>query len=948
MRTPGKEIKTTNTKSLEQELAQALATLKPFRLSKSWIRVPKKDAEIGVGGFGVVYRAVLQRWPFAPKVHVAVKKFHTIGEWDQLLRIALALVRELGVWANLEHPNILPLLGFHLSSKLEEAWLVSPYASNGNIFEYLERTQPGLDARLELAKDTAKGLEYLHTRNPPICHGDIKALNILIDAWGHAMLCDFGLAKATDGSGVETQGKSTNDGGTIRYWSPELFGDNSCPTLKSDVWAWGCLLLEVVTGLPPYHEILLEGRLIHVISEKTSPATLDDISCPPHVRDLLGLCWETEADLRPTMTQALSSLTAGNINFYRSESILPAPSVSSSHLDSMERELTDMLVPLEQHRVNPSWFEFPRFGSTIGIGGFGLVQRATMRQNWRSRGVVVAVKKLRAMGGKDKRLRMVTALIREVAVWATLSHPNVIPFIGFHLSPRLEEAWLVAPLMINGNLNQYLLGFRLDMVERLRLALDTAKGLQYLHHLNPPICHGDIKALNVLINADRRAVLCDFGLAKAMESMPSGLTTSTFNQAGSLPYESPELLLGTSLRALESDVWAWGCLLQEIFSGKTPYHWANNAGAIVKFITQDIPPAVAGEIECTSLVRRLLACCWRSRPDHRPSMGECVTILTDELSAPSGGRGGGNALHILQELEEKVGVISVENFAVRRSDLSFNETSKIGSGMFGSVYKGEMASATSEQRRVVAVKRLLPSVNRPDTPNEIARNMFSRLRVGNTSILSPLAYWVDPSTGGEILLIFPYVPTGNLESYLDRNDLNDNEKIALATQIAEALLYLHTRTPAINHGCLHPRNILISATNLPLLSDYGFDEFASYFEESPATLGSLRYQSPETVTGASPSSPRGDVWSWGCILLLIMSKRAPYQDIDDTASLREQLEQETHPAPLDDLDCDPKAINLLGMCWTRDPASRPSMSDIVAILNGRSFKFARAWSVEIK
>ncbi|KAG8891466.1 hypothetical protein FRB99_003582, partial [Tulasnella sp. 403] len=205
------------------------------------------------------------------------------------------------------------------------------------------------------------------------------------------------------------------------------------------------------------------------------------------------------------------------------------------------------------------------------------------------------------------------ALIRELVVWSNLQHVNILPFIGYFLDPRLEGAWLVAPFMRNGNLSDYLRRERLDqdtcvqvvslqsnarkssLTRRLE-ALDTAKGLHYLHNLDPPVCHGDIKSLNVLISDDRHAVLCDFGLAKTMESMPSGLTTSTFNQGGSLPYESPELLLGESLRAQESDVWAWGCVLQEIFSGRYPYYRATNPGAIVKWIIQDIPPATVDEI----------------------------------------------------------------------------------------------------------------------------------------------------------------------------------------------------------------------------------------------------------------------------------------------------------------------------------------------------------------
>ncbi|KAG8894006.1 hypothetical protein FRB99_001576, partial [Tulasnella sp. 403] len=563
----------------------ALVSLKPFRLNRSWIKVPKKNSEIGVGGYGVVHRAILQKWMFAPKAHVAVKKFHTFGDREKLLPITLGLVKELEVWAKLDHPNVLPLVGFHLSPRLDEAWLVSPYATNGNVFEYLERTNLGLDERLEL-------------------------LNVLIDTSGHAMLCDLGLAKATDASGGGEAPTTNNNGGTVRYWAPELF-ENNCPTLKTDVWAWGCLLLEIITGEAPYHQILLEGRLIHEISNnKSLPADLEELKCPPHIRDLLSRCWEIDPELRPTMTESLTLLT----------------------------------------------------------GGFGVVYQAVMKTNWRHRGVVVAVKKLRAMGNMDKRLRMATALVRELAVWARLSHPNIIPLIGYHLNPRLDEAWLVSSYMDLGNLSQYLISTQPSLERRLRL-------------------------LNVLINTQRRAVLCDFGLAKTMENLPSGLTTSTFNQAGSLAYESPELLLGKSLRALESDVWAWGCLLQEIFSGKGPYHWANNPGAIVKWIIQDIPPATVAEIDCTRNISE--------GSESAASVLEALEAKSVRTTArvPRDGVKTGFSQ----------GIFSIEGLEVKRSNIHFTEDSKMGTGYLGALYQARLSADASTPGDVVALRRLLPS-----------------------------------------------------------------------------------------------------------------------------------------------------------------------------------------------------------------------------------------------
>ncbi|KAG8902091.1 hypothetical protein FRB99_004845 [Tulasnella sp. 403] len=956
-------------KELEKQLATALIALKPFRINKSWIHLKKKNSEIGVGGYGVVYRAVFQKHLFATKTVVAVKKLHTIGDWEKLLRVALALVQELDVWAKLDHPNILPLRGFHLSSGLDEAWLVSPYAPNGNIFEYLERTNLGLDERLELAKDTAKGLEYLHTRTPPICHGDIKALNILINALGRAMLCDFGLAKATDASVTKEQTTtSANTGGTVRYWSSELFDSGAQPTLESDVWAWGCLLLEITTGQPPYHDTILEGRLIYEISGGKLPAAVDGLECPPHVQDLLSKCWNLTPEARPTMTESLAALTAGNIKLYRSETLNTSSSVTTTYLDSMEREFTDLLSSLEKYRVDPGWFDFPKLGSAIGVGGFGVVHKVAMRISWRSRPVVVAVKKLRTMGGREKRLRMVTALIRELNVWAGLYHTNILPLIGYHLSPQLDEAWLVSPYVTNGNLCQFILQFMPSEKEQLRLALDTADGLQYLHTREPPVCHGDIKSLNILINSERRAILCDFGLAKTMESMPSGLTTSTFNQAGSLPYESPELLLGTSQRALESDIWAWGCVLQEvclytvlksylqtlfiqIFTGKGPYYWAINPGAIVKWIIQSIPPAVLTDISCPRNVHRLLRCCWQISSSLRPTISECVAVLSDEIYPVNEGseddpsRETGDS--ILDRLEERSATNALVYSRIKRSDLVFEEASKIGSGAYGVVYEGTLVAGPSA---LVAIKRLY----RPGrtggataTAAEPVQWLAPLLNHEHVNVLRILGYSIDDAAGGEFLLVYPFVRSGNLETYLHQQTPDPQRRLQLATDIAQGLLFLHTRSPPVCHGALHPRNVLIDEHGSPLLSDYGLATTLYVIDIRPASLDTLCYSSPEVVLESSPPTLRSDLWSWACILLLLVTGRTPYDagDIHDTASLARQLRLHALPASLDDIDCPHLVQNLLGLCWREEAEARIPLSEVVAILSGKTFKFEPAFKI---
>ncbi|KAG8902343.1 hypothetical protein FRB99_004604, partial [Tulasnella sp. 403] len=946
----GEESNTINTKALEQELAKALVSLRPFYLKRSSIR---EDSKTGVDDFSVAHSAILQKWPFAPKKHVAVKKYRTAGDRDQLLRLALALARELDVWAKLNHPNILPFTGFHLSAGLEEAWLVSPYAKNGNVLKYIERTQPQMGARLQLAKDTAKGLQYLHTRTPPICHGNIKPSNILIGVSGHAMLGDLRPAKATDTSAVSTNSNPT-DRDTIRYRSPELlFHDNGYSTLAADVWAWGCVLLEVITGQSPYHEVVLEEQLADAISEKKLPAALSDISCPTHIRDLLALCWKIEADSRPSTSQLLARLIAGNALFYRPQSLSSESSVTPTHLDYMEQELTGMLEPLEQYRIDPSWLKFPEDGKRIGDGGYAVVDKAIMRPNLQSHEVVVAVKKLRANGGRRRRLQIVIALIREVAVWVTLSHPCVIAFTGFYLSPQYGEAWLVAPLMANGTLDQYLQSSKIDAVERSKLALDTARGLEYLHGLKPPICHGDIKSYNFLITNDYHAILFDFGLSKVMESIPSGLMTTSFNQAGTLPYESPELLLGTTLRSLESDVWAWGCVLQEIFSGKHPYYWANNPGAIVKWITEGIPPAIVDAISWPALIRNLAIYCWRLRPAFRPTIARCVAVLSNPAIDP-------DMVHKALDVPQKQ--LTIHPISPGGSTLELDNDMEVGSAT--EVWSGSLGilftARTSATAPVIVVKEIFRSKD-----DEAVSHLLFMLQAKmdrwktlfHPNVISTSGYTQSETGSGlGIFLVSPYSPNGNIVDYIKGHSPAYDQKKKLAMNVAEGIFYLHSRSPPMCHGSLHPGNILIDDNRGAIICDYDMDEIVGNLEEHDVP-GSFRYRSPESLTKKAKPTIHGDIWSWGSVFLQpalpalksfaqIIADQVPYRQFVDEMSLVTALHQRITPASIDELDCSPRVQNILRQCWKWEPELRSNLSNVTPILSGSLCKFTSAWSID--
>ncbi|KAG8926262.1 hypothetical protein FRC00_003063 [Tulasnella sp. 408] len=234
---------------------------------------------------------------------------------------APALTRELKVWAKVKHSNVLELVGYYLSAHYDCAQLVSPYMENGNITEYIKRTQADIETRLGFVRGITSGMEYLHSRDPPICHGDLKPANVLISDKPDAVLCDFGLATFNSGdpSGLTT---SRTIKGATRYMSPELFDDDeSKHTLESDIWAWGCTIFEVITDSVPYPHSRTDRSILLALVKHTSPGSMESLESLASTVDwsshstivalqtIIPECWSRDPKTRPPCSSILKRLT---------------------------------------------------------------------------------------------------------------------------------------------------------------------------------------------------------------------------------------------------------------------------------------------------------------------------------------------------------------------------------------------------------------------------------------------------------------------------------------------------------------------------------------------------------------------------------------------------------------------------------------------------------------
>lgn len=322
-----------------------------------------------------------------------------------------------------------------------------------------------------------------------------------------------------------------------------------------------------------------------------------------------------------------------------------------------ERKLSvkEILAKRINLRIDPGLIHLNK-SRMLGKGGKGDVSLAILKRDASGPEEVVAVKQLRPESETDME-KFSKAFAHEVDLLAGLSHPNVVQMIGFVEDLEDEKAWVIFPWEANGNVREFLASGDWEVPERVSLLLDTFSGLYYLHDHQPPICHGDLKSLNILVTSTYRASITDFGSArfrrkpsevsrKASQvtapiptaeeyatSAPINLAT-TGNQltltgpAWSLRWAAPEILLEDDVD-LPSDIWAAGWVAWEIMTNKVPFDDTNSPGAITLKVVQGEFPSIRDDADVSQIIKlgTLMMECWSFDPRARPTVAECIPKL---------------------------------------------------------------------------------------------------------------------------------------------------------------------------------------------------------------------------------------------------------------------------------------------------------------------------------
>ncbi|KAG9456218.1 hypothetical protein H6P81_000726 [Aristolochia fimbriata] len=259
--------------------------------------------ELGSGTFGTVYHG---KWR---GTDVAIKRINDrcfAGKPSEQERLRADFWNEACKLADLHHPNVVAFYGVVLDGPGGTVATVTEYMVNGSLRSALQRNDRILDRRkrLLIAMDVAFGMEYLHGKN--IVHFDLKSDNLLVNLRdSQRPICkvgDLGLSKVKCQTLI-----SGGVRGTLPWMAPELLnGSSSLVSEKVDVFSFGIVMWELLTGEEPYADLHYGAIIGGIVSNTLRPAVPEP--CDPEWRHLMENCWASEPVERPSFTEVASKL----------------------------------------------------------------------------------------------------------------------------------------------------------------------------------------------------------------------------------------------------------------------------------------------------------------------------------------------------------------------------------------------------------------------------------------------------------------------------------------------------------------------------------------------------------------------------------------------------------------------------------------------------------------
>ncbi|KAG0612755.1 hypothetical protein M758_6G049300 [Ceratodon purpureus] len=568
---------------------------------------------------------------------------------------------------------------------------------------------------------------------------------------------------------------------------------------------------------------------------------------------------------------------------------------------------------------------------------------------------------------------------QEIKILEELCHPNIVSLLWHTRDKR--NCYMVMELM-DGDLSSFMQE-RLEehgsgdppmsILEGIHIMLQVAEGMLFLH--GKKIVHRDLKSANILVKQMKargvevkylQAKVADFGLSRTKERSRT-YSNQTPNQ-GTTRWMPPEVmkivnndgeaeLSKVHDKALKHpfkvDVYSFGIVFSEVLTGELPFPTLTPNEVKIE-VLGGARPCLPDH--CPDRLRNMIEACWSSDPTKRPGFGEICAELRHMKCA----------YLITSALISAESDLKMTAEQVSRATQSFSGLRKIGEGSMSTVYRGVLPTSTA-----VAVKRL--AIRRGDINERLSRGVFEGLgHIQHPSLVKVLGYCCSSDVTA---IVTEYMPNGTLSNVMYGHcrdieivtEFNWNHRFDTAIGIAMGLKYLHcefptsvsqgsfTRTSFV-HGDLKASNILFNSSMEARIADFGTNRLLSSHGLGVGASIAYGYTAPELAESTDHGGTiKGDVYSFGIILLEMISGRSPRSlaagqrlpqwiraSISNSTSLDNVLDSNLISElrvlqPLQEQIGMVLGVALL--CTREDPGDRPYMTDVLDMLNDIKTRF---------
>ncbi|XP_071740700.1 probable serine/threonine-protein kinase PBL28 [Rutidosis leptorrhynchoides] len=519
-------------------------------------------------------------------------------------------------------------------------------------------------------------------------------------------------------------------------------------------------------------------------------------------------------------------------------------------MDPFMKEFEHLIIELENIKLATSNFDQTQ---VIGSGGFGKVYKAEVPHH---RGIsVAAVKRLdRKLGQGDPEFW------KEVMMLSRYSHKNLISLYGF--CNEDGERILVYEYASNGSLDHHLSSTTLGWSRRIKICLDAARGLSYLHDDNGAhqrVLHRDIKSANILLDDEWNAKVADLGLSKVgpANQQHTALVTGV---VGTIGYLDP-VYWQLGLLTKESDVYSFGVVLMEVLTGKLCYQKNSNGtfstlvqkwkkicktGRADEIVFRDVMQPLAPD--SLKIFSGIAFKCLNKNRENRPLMYHVVKELEAalELQEPHDLKQPKEyeeikykSIEVSKEHQWQNGGKTYSGINIQQGSLTsyykcftlgeikmatkgFSDL--LGQGAIGKVFCGEISG--SRYDGLVAVKRWNESSNHRQ--DEFQKEIEMLSACNHPNIISLFGCCDE---GSEKILVQDFMKNGSLYDYLHMSDreltprLTVEQRLEICLGVAKGLSYLHYGCQNyIIHSDIQTINIFLDADLVPKISNFRFSK----------------------------------------------------------------------------------------------------------------------------